>query len=134
MPGKGWSGAPISLAANGSPRSPARSSNRSSATSPAAPRPRWRPTSSAAATAIEVDGERVVLEVTDWFAGTDDQTAAQTVELTAPAGLEALTGGIAFEVGEPYLVSATDGVVDYCGLSGPATTELQSLSDDAFGA
>lgn len=81
-----------------------------------------------AGTATEVDGERVVLDVTTWYAGGD----AETVELTATAGMEALIGGIEFEVGQPYLVSAYDGIVSYCGLSGPATPELQAVYDAAF--
>lgn len=86
-----------------------------------------------AGTATEVDGERVVLDVTEWYVGTEDEVAADTVELTAPAGLEALTGGITFEVGEPYLISAQNGVVNYCGLSGPATPQLQAIFEAAFG-
>lgn len=81
-----------------------------------------------AATAVEVDGERVVLEVTRWYTGGD----RALVELTAPAGLEALIGGIDFRVGGDYLVSADAGIVNYCGLSGPATPELRAIYDAAF--
>ena len=81
-----------------------------------------------AGTATAVDGEIVTLDVTKWYVGGD----ATTVELTAPNGLEALIGGIDFEVGQQYLVSAYDGVVNYCGFSGPATPELQSIYDAAF--
>lgn len=81
-----------------------------------------------AGTASVVDGERVVLDVTRWFTG----GVAGQVELTAPSGMEALTGGIPFEVGGQYLISAFGGVVNYCGLSGPATPELQAMYDQAF--
>ena len=81
-----------------------------------------------AGTAREVDGERVVLDVTRWYTGGD----AEAVELTAPGGLVALTGGIDFEVGGEYLIAAENGTVDYCGMSGPATPELQSFYDAAF--
>ena len=81
-----------------------------------------------AGTAAVVDGERVVLDVTRWYTG----GVAQQVELTAPSGMEALTGGIPFEVGGEYLISAFGGVVNYCGLSGPVTPELQAIYDSAF--
>ncbi len=57
---------------------------------------------------------------------------AGAVTLVAPEGLEALIGGVAWQVGRPYLVSASDGVVHYCGQTGPATTELQAIYDAAF--
>lgn len=76
-----------------------------------------------------IDGETVTLTVTRWYTGGD----APTVVLTAPAGLEALTGTVDFEVGGSYLVSSGDGlVVNYCGWSGPATPELQAIYDAAF--
>lgn len=77
-----------------------------------------------------VDGEQVTMTVDSWYAGGD----ADVVELTAPAGMEALIGGLDFVPGETYLVSAYDGVVSYCGLTGPATPELQALYDQAFPA
>jgi len=75
-----------------------------------------------------VEGERVTMNVDTWYAGGD----ADVVELTAPAGMEALIGGLDFVPGETYLVSAYDGVVSYCGLTGPATPELQAMYDAAF--
>lgn len=81
-----------------------------------------------AGTATTIDGETVTLEVTKWYVGGD----SATVTVTAHAGFEALIGGVPFAVGENFLVSATDGVVNYCGMSGEATTELQTLYDTAF--
>jgi hypothetical protein len=75
-----------------------------------------------------VDGEQVTMTVDAWYAGGD----ADVVELTAPAGMEALIGGLDFVPGASYLVSASDGVVSYCGLTGPATPELQAMYDAAF--
>lgn len=75
-----------------------------------------------------VAGDTVTLTVDEWYQGGD----ADIVTITAPLGMEALIGGIAFEPGQTYLVSAYDGVVSYCGLSGPATPELQQMYDDAF--
>lgn len=81
-----------------------------------------------AGTAVSVEGEIVTLDVTKWFVGGD----TDQVILTATAGMEALIGGIAFERGVTYLVSATNGVVNYCGYTGPATPELQAVYDEAF--
>lgn len=75
-----------------------------------------------------VDGEQVTMTVDTWYQGGD----ADQVELTAPAGMEALIGGLDFVPGETYLVSAYEGVVSYCGMTGPATSELQALYDAAF--
>ncbi len=79
-------------------------------------------------TATAVDGDRVTLEVDRWFTGGD----ADEVVLTAPQGLEALIGGIPFEVGGEYLISATDGQVNYCGFSGEATEDLRAGFEAAF--
>ena len=81
-----------------------------------------------AATAAEVDGETVTLEVHEWYVGGD----SGTVVLRAQGGMEALIDGFAFEEGGDYLVSASEGSVNFCGFSGPATTELQAIYDTAF--
>ncbi|CAN5134625.1 hypothetical protein BH23ACT9_BH23ACT9_17420 [soil metagenome] len=82
-----------------------------------------------AATATAVGGETITLAVDRWYAGGD----ADTVVLHAPAGLEALIGGIDFVVGEEYLITAAGGSVNYCGYPGPATPELIAAFDEAFG-
>lgn len=79
-------------------------------------------------TATAVDGDRVTLKVDRWFKGGD----ADEVVLLAPQGLDALIGGIAFDTGGQYLISATDGQVNYCGFSGEATPELQAGFEAAF--
>ncbi len=81
-----------------------------------------------AGTVTAVDGDRATLTVDEWFVGGD----AATVSLLAPSGLEALIGGIDFEEGKSYLVSAYDGVVNYCGFSGEETPELRAIYDEAF--
>lgn len=81
-----------------------------------------------AGTVTTVEGERATLTVDEWFVGGD----AATVSLLAPSGFEALIGGIDFEVGKSYLVSAYDGVVNYCGFSGEETPELRAIYDEAF--
>jgi hypothetical protein len=77
-----------------------------------------------------VDGEVVTLTIDQIYTGTD----AQVATLVAPAGMEALIGSVAFEVGQQYFVTAFDGVVNYCGFSGPVTPELQAIFDQAFPA
>ena len=74
------------------------------------------------------EGAIVTLTIDQAYQGTD----AQVATLVAPEGLEALIGGVAFVPGQQYLITATDGVVNYCGFSGPATPELQALFDQAF--
>lgn len=81
-------------------------------------------------TATDVEGDSVTLTVEDWYAGGD----AGTVVLHAQSGLEALIDGFAFDEGSEYLVSASNGTVNFCGFSGPATGELQAIYDEAFGA
>jgi hypothetical protein len=81
------------------------------------------------ATATAVDGETVTLSVGEWFSG----DSGNSVVLAAPPGLEALIGGIDFRRGDDYLVTATGGVVNYCGYSGEATPELEAVFAEAFG-
>lgn len=76
-----------------------------------------------------VEGDTVTMTVDQWYRGGD----ADVVTLTAPLGMEALIGGIAFTPGEAVLITAVDGVVNYCGFSGPATPELQAIFTTAFG-
>jgi hypothetical protein len=75
------------------------------------------------------DAGVVQLTVDDAYVGVD----AQAVTLSAPDGMQALIGGVEWEVGGEYLVTAWDGVVNYCGQTGPATPELQAMFDEAFG-
>ena len=82
-----------------------------------------------AGTVTTVEGEHATLRVDEWFVGGD----ATAVSLFAPDGFEALIGGIDFEEGKSYLVSAYDGVVNYCGFSGEETPELRAIYDEAFG-
>jgi hypothetical protein len=81
-------------------------------------------------TATAVDGEQVTLSVDRWYAGDE----YQSVVLTAPAGMEALTGGIDFQIGEQYFITAFDGVVNYCGYSDAYSPELESIYEEAFGS
>jgi hypothetical protein len=79
-------------------------------------------------TVTNIEGDVVTLSIDRWFTSGDATEAV----VTAPAGLEALIGGIPFNVGDAYLITATDGVVNYCGYSGPVTPELTALFEEAF--
>lgn len=81
-------------------------------------------------TATAVDGDTVTLKVDRWYKGGE----GESVSLVGTQGLEALIDGIRFEVGEQYLITATDGNVNYCGFSGVSTPELRSAFDEAFGS
>lgn len=81
-------------------------------------------------TATAVDGDQVTMTVDHWYKGGD----AAEVSLLGPAGMEALIGGIPFETGGRYLITATAGNVNYCGYSGEATPELRASFEEAFGS
>ena len=81
-------------------------------------------------TVTSVDGDVVTLEVDRWFTDGD----ATQVTLNAPQGMEALIDGIAFEVGGQYLITATDGAVNYCGYSAASTPEMRAAFEQAFPA
>jgi hypothetical protein len=80
-------------------------------------------------TATAVDGEKVTLRIDRWYAG---ETDATEVILHARAGLEALIGGIDFQVGRQYFVTATDGVVNYCGFTDAYSPALEAIFEEAF--
>jgi hypothetical protein len=73
---------------------------------------------------------RATFDVTRWYAGGPTDSA----EVTAPPGSIAdLVQGADLRVGREYLVSATDGRVTACGLTGPARGHLLDLYGQAFG-
>lgn len=81
-----------------------------------------------AGTVTAIDGDRVTLNVDSWYRG---EEVAQ-VALIAPPGMEALIGGIPFETGGQYLISAQNGTINYCGFSGPLTPEYRVGFETAF--
>jgi hypothetical protein len=83
------------------------------------------------ATATEVTGREVTLVPNRFYAG--DRSDVVVVR-AAPAELSALVGGVRFQRGERYLVSATDGEVSVCGLSAPWSQPLADLYAEAFGS
>jgi hypothetical protein len=82
-----------------------------------------------AARVLSVEGDTVTLEVTERFAGevADRVTVPQVDELSSDFSL------VPFAVGDNYLVTATDGAVTGCGLSGADTAELRAIYAEAFG-
>lgn len=78
----------------------------------------------------EVQGETVRITPDHWYRGGDEAT---DVVLTAGSPEVLLEGGIAFEEGQRYLVSAVDGQVATCGLSGPYSEEMAAAYAEAFG-
>ncbi|MGB5759729.1 MAG: hypothetical protein WBM50_22630 [Acidimicrobiales bacterium] len=83
-----------------------------------------------AGTVTSVEGETVTLSIDRWYTGGD----AATATLLASSGMEALIGGIDFQTGQQYLITAAGGNVNYCGYSGPADVELTAAFDEAFGS
>ncbi len=81
-------------------------------------------------TVTSVEGQTATLSVDRWFSGGD----ADEVTVTGPSENEtALLGGVPLEQDGHYLISAIDGVVRSCGMSGEVSPELQTLFEDAFG-
>ena len=81
-------------------------------------------------TVVSAEGDTVTLDVDHWFKGGD----APRVVLNAPQGMEALIDGIAFEPGSQYLITASEGTVNYCGFSGLSTPEMRAAFEEAFGS
>lgn len=81
-------------------------------------------------TVVELTDSVATLEVDRWFTGGD----AEVVEINYTPGFEALIGTPSMEVGQRYLITATDGVVNGCGYSGVATAEYEAAFERAFGA
>ena len=82
-----------------------------------------------AATATDVSGEAITLDVDHWYRG----GRADQVRLTAPdASRVSLQGAIDFSSGTRYLITATNGTLNYCGYSGKWSAALERRFQDAF--
>lgn len=80
-------------------------------------------------TVTAIDGDVVTISTTDVYSG----AVGETVQVTAfQSSFPAMVQSVSFKVGQSYLVSATDGMVSMCGLSGPASGDLSKLYDQAF--
>jgi hypothetical protein len=82
-----------------------------------------------AARVISVDGDTVTLEVTERFAG----EVADRIEVAQNDAMDSDFSAVVFEQGETYLITAGDGTIRGCGLSGEDSPELRAIYDEAFG-
>lgn len=82
-------------------------------------------------TVTAVDGAKGTLTVDHWYKGGD---AGEVVLTGGSEQMVSLIGAFPLEVGSSYLITATDGFVNFCGYSGPATPELRGYFEEAFGA
>lgn len=82
-----------------------------------------------AGTVTELTDSTATLRVDRWFTGAD----TDTVEIQYTPGFEALIGTPQLEVGQSYLITATNGVVNGCGYSGLMTPDLETAFEKAFG-
>jgi hypothetical protein len=83
-----------------------------------------------AGTVVAQDADSVTLRVDRWYkGGTADQ-----VRIATPSGATSVAlDGVDFQKAQRYLLTATDGTVNACGYSGPATPELEKSYAEAFG-
>jgi hypothetical protein len=82
-----------------------------------------------AGTVTALEPARVSLDVDRWYKG----GSADRVTIAVPVNNSAALDGVDFREGERYLLTATDGTVNGCGFSGPASAELESAYAEAFG-
>ena len=78
--------------------------------------------------ATEVGDDSVTLEVDRWFKGGN----ADVVRLSNYDLSTVSLDGFTFEQGDRYLITATEGTVNFCGFSGPWNQELADAFDEAF--
>jgi hypothetical protein len=81
-----------------------------------------------AATVLQIQGETILLEVTERFTG----DVADRVEVAQVDAVASDFSGVPFEVGQSYLVGAVDGTISGCGVTGADSTELRAVYDAAF--
>jgi hypothetical protein len=79
----------------------------------------------------EKSADAIVIDVDTWYRGGDsDQVRLQAPDMSVTS----LGSSIDFQQGSRYLVTATDGTVNYCGFSGPWSQDLADAYTAAFGA
>lgn len=81
-----------------------------------------------AATVLQIQGNTVLLEVTERFVG----EVADRVEVAQIDAMTSDFSGVPFEVGQSYLVGAVDGTITGCGVTGADSAELRAVYDAAF--
>jgi hypothetical protein len=82
-----------------------------------------------AGTVTEIGAGSVTLDVDRWYKGGD----ADRVTVSNPDNTSVALDGVEFTDGGRFLVAATDGTVNGCGFSGPASAELERAYAEAFG-
>lgn len=82
-----------------------------------------------AGTVTDIDDDTVTLDVDRWYKGGDADLV--TVGINSGQTSAALEG-VDFAAGESYLLTATDGTVNGCGFSGPASPQLAAAFAEAF--
>jgi hypothetical protein len=78
-------------------------------------------------TVTSISGDTVTLQPTEVLNG----EVGETVEVTAPSGLDTTLSTVSFQVGQDYLVAALNGQVSQC-YSGSANGDLASPFSKAF--
>ncbi|TFD67354.1 hypothetical protein [Cryobacterium gelidum] len=81
-----------------------------------------------AATVLPTQGDTVLLEVTERFAG----DVADRVEVAQGDAMTSDSSGVLFTVGQSYLISAVNGTITGCGVTGADSAELRAVYDAAF--
>ena len=82
-----------------------------------------------AGTVTDVSDRAVTLDVDRWYKG----GSADVVNVGLnPGQTSAALDGVEFTEGGRFLVTATDGAVNGCGFSGPASAELEGAFGEAF--
>jgi hypothetical protein len=82
-----------------------------------------------AGTVADVTPQSVTINVDRWYKG---GTAEQVTVATAAGTTSVALDGVEFTKGARYFVAATDGTVNACGYSGPASAELETAYGEAF--
>jgi len=81
-------------------------------------------------TVTSVAARTVTFDVDRWF--TSDSGRPDRVEVRTADDASIALDGVEFTEGSRYLVTATEGNVNTCGFSGPATRELEASFEEAF--
>jgi hypothetical protein len=70
------------------------------------------------------------MQVDRWYTGEEGQP--EVVVLSAGTGIPVAVDGVEFVAGERYVVTTLQGEVLICGVSGPATPELETLYEQWY--
>jgi hypothetical protein len=85
-----------------------------------------------AGTVTKVDATGVTMDVDRWYTTNGEQ--ADVVSLTAGTDVSVALDGVEFVDGQRYAVTVLNGEVQICGISAPATRELEALYDRWYGS